>query len=125
MSLVKLLGVPALTLMLADGAAAVVLATPPLDASKWDEYACNIVNVSTKPITVTAELVDIDDGTVLAREELAAPPGAGARLTRLDDDFGFGAFCRFTTARSARDLRASLTIYSGAEGRDVAHAEAR
>jgi hypothetical protein len=113
-----------LALAFAGGASAAVLATAPLDASKWDEYACNVVNLSSQPVTATAELVDFDDGVVLAREELSVPPGAGARVTRLEEDFGFGAFCRFDVARP-RDVRASITIYGSAEGRDVAHAEAR
>jgi hypothetical protein len=117
-------GLQVLALALASGASAAVLATPPLDASKWDEYACNVVNLGTQPVVATAELVDFDDGVVLAREELSVPPGAGARLTRLEEDFGFGAFCRFRVA-STRNVRASMTIYGSAEGRDVAHAEAR
>lgn len=119
------IGLQVLGLVFAGGASAAVLATPPLDASKWDEYACNVVNLGTQPLTATAELVDFDDGVVLAREELSVPPGAGARVTRLEEDFGFGAFCRFDIPRGSRDARASMTIYGSAEGRDVAHAEAR
>jgi hypothetical protein len=125
MRITRLVGTQVAGALLAGTASAAVMATPPLDAAKWDEYACNVVNIGNQPVNVTAELVDIDDGTVLARGELSVPAGAGARVTQLEDDFGFGAFCRFVVPAGRRDVRASITVYGNADGRDVAHAEAR
>lgn len=125
MQIAKRLGMQVLGLTFAGSASAVTVATAPLDASQWDEYACNIVNLGTTNLTAKVELVDFDEGTVIASGELAAPPGAGARLTQLDEEFGFGAYCRFEIPGARRDFRASLTIYSGTDGRDVAIAEAR
>jgi hypothetical protein len=125
MQIAKRMGMQVLGLAFASSAFGITLATPPLDASQWDEYACNIINLGTQNLTAKVQLVDFDDGTVLASGELAAPPGAGARLTQLDEEFGFGAYCRFDVPGARRDFRASLTVYSGTEGRDVANAEAR
>jgi hypothetical protein len=125
MQIAKRLSMQLMALGFAGSASALTVATPPLDASQWDEYACNVVNLGTQNLTAKVELIDFDEGTVIASADLAAPPGAGARLTQLDEEFGFGAYCRFEIPGARRDFRASLTIYSGSEGRDVATADAR
>lgn len=92
-------------------ASAAVLTTSPVwgDAIPNTFHVCNVVNVSTTPLSATSKVEILDStGTVLNSDSLA---GLLPGQTRQLQDFSFTGFewCRYTVA-SAKKVRGNISV---------------
>ena len=76
---------------------------------------CNILNVSTKVVDVTIEVLD-QGGAIVNAANATFEPGTGGFLVAFDDELsGFG-LCRFTVLGKASAVRATATVFDPAQG---------
>jgi hypothetical protein len=117
-----LLAMTALTLAPAAGHAATAgdisvtqtLNTSPLWADAQSYWACNVVNVTTSPITVTTELISASGSVIATSGATSIPAGTS---TELDQSPGTGfARCRFALNNPADAIRANMTIFHSLGG---------
>ena len=100
-----------------------ILATAPALVSypgSGQTMRCNILNLNTKPSTVTIEALDYFGGVVSATGPITINPQSGAEHTDTSSG-GQAAWCRFTVDGSTKKYRAVAT-YHDAAGYTTVHA---
>jgi hypothetical protein len=108
----------ALALGLAPAAhAVIVLATPPLGTPGGQLARCRIVNLGTRPITLTIEALDASGHTIFD-DDVSVPPGAVSSSGLLATST-LNAYCKFAGVFSKALVRASIENYSGSEATSV------
>ncbi len=99
----------------AAGPTATLVAGPLEPDGSTNRMRCNILNVSTKVVTVTVEVLD-QTGAIVDIGDATFDPGKGGFLSAFDSDLsGFG-WCRFTVQGKASAIRATASIFESGEG---------
>jgi hypothetical protein len=99
----------------AMGMASNVMAAPLTTSPAWSDsgqsyHACNAVNVSLVPQTVTIDLIN-SSGTVVSTATPTLAVGTSAEVALgSGGDFGGFASCRFTTAKNFT-IRGNMTVF--------------
>ena len=108
----KVLTTLLLSLMISVPAGAVTLTTPVISTNSH-QPACTITNIGTKPITVTAELVN-GAGNTVTPVSASCPTAPGTLAPRVTcyvaANVGQDAYCIITT--SSAKVRAGIALFT-------------
>ena len=99
----------------AAGPTATLVAGPLEPDGSTNRMRCNILNVSTKVVTVTVEVLD-QTGAIVDIGDATSDPGKGGFLSAFDSDLsGFGR-CRFTVQGKASAVLATASLFEPGRG---------